>query len=169
MKNLCKVVLFFACLTSAFTMPGISFAQMVSPSIDQPGQPFSYFSKPTGEIGVMGAEAATEITPEGYLRTGFAELMFFAGPDLVPTSVRIRTLEQGHLPIIHYEFVCDGIAYRFTIFETRIDLKSPAARRPRINYLQRRPAGQLRSRRTVESVSPANSRRLRHRSPLRRP
>jgi hypothetical protein len=98
--------------------------QMVSPSIDQPGQPFSYFSKPTTEIGVMGAEAATEITPEGYLRTGFEELMFFAGPDLEPTSVRIRTLEQGHLPIIHYEFVRDGITYRFTIFESRIDVSA---------------------------------------------
>lgn len=95
---------------------------MVSPSIDQPGQPFSYFSKPTDEIGVMGAEAATEITPEGYLRTGFTELMFFAGPDLEATNVRIRTLEQGHLPIVHYEFVRDGIAYRFTIFEARIDV-----------------------------------------------
>jgi len=96
-------------------------AQMVSPSIDQPAQPFSYFSKPTDEIGIMGAAAATEITPEGYLRTGFEELMFFAGPDLEPTNVRIRTLEQGHLPIVHYEFERDGIAYRFTIFEGKID------------------------------------------------
>ncbi|MGA2570483.1 MAG: hypothetical protein ABSF23_08195 [Terracidiphilus sp.] len=94
---------------------------MVSPTIDQPGQPFSYFSKPTDEIGLMGAEAATEITPEGYLRTGFEELMFFAGPDYVPTNVRIRTLEQGRLPIVHYEFTRDGIVYRFTIFEAKID------------------------------------------------
>lgn len=97
---------------------------MVSPSIDQPGQPFSYYSKPTDEIGVMGAEGATEVTPEGYLRTGFEELMFFSGPDYEPTNVRIRTLEQGHLPIIHYEFVRDGIAYRFTIFEARIDVSA---------------------------------------------
>jgi hypothetical protein len=96
-------------------------AQMVSPSIDQPGQPFSYFSKPTDEIGLMGADGATEITPEGYLRTGFEELMFFAGPDYEPTNVRIRTLEQGHLPIVHYEFTRDGITYRFTMFEGKID------------------------------------------------
>ena len=98
-------------------------AQMVSPGIDQPGQPFSYFSKPTDEIGVMGAEAATEITPEGYLRTGFGELMFFAGPELEPTSVRIRTLEQGHLPIVHYEFARDGIVYSFTLFAATLDGK----------------------------------------------
>ncbi len=73
-------------------------AQMVSPSIDRPGQPFSYFSRPTDEIGMMDAEAATEITPEGYLRTGFGELMFFAGPELEPTNVRIRTLRRAICP-----------------------------------------------------------------------
>jgi hypothetical protein len=97
---------------------------MVSPAIDRPDQPFSYFSKPTDEMGMMDAQAATEITPEGYLRTGFGELMFFAGPELEPTSVRIRTLEQGHLPIFHYQFERDGIAYRFTLFTYATDLSS---------------------------------------------
>ncbi|HUX28683.1 MAG TPA: hypothetical protein VMV39_07840 [Terracidiphilus sp.] len=45
--------------------------------IDRPSQPFNYFSKTAGEIGMMDAEAATEVTPEGHLRTGFGELMFF--------------------------------------------------------------------------------------------
>ena len=99
-------------------------AQMVSPLIDTPGRPFSYFSKPTDEIGVMDAEAATEITPEGYLRTGFGELMFFTGPDMEPTNVRIRTLENGSLPIIHYQFDRDGITYRFTLFAATLDGKS---------------------------------------------
>jgi len=99
-------------------------AQMVSPAIDTPGQPFSYFSRPTDEIGVMDAEAATEVTPEGYLRTGFGELMFFAGPEMEPTDVRIRTLENGRLPIIHYQFDRDGIAYRLTLFAATLDGKS---------------------------------------------
>lgn len=94
---------------------------MVSPSIDRPGEPFSYYSKPTDEIGMMDAEAATEITPEGYLRTGFGEMMFFSGPTLAPTHVRIRTLEDGHLPIIHYQFERDGIVYRFTMFAATMD------------------------------------------------
>ncbi len=108
-------------------------AQMVSPSIDQSGQPFSYFSKPTDEIGVMGAEAATEITPEGYLRTGFGEFMFFAGPELEPTSVRIRTLEQGHLPIVHYEFARDGILYSFTLFAATLDGSESG---PLVNFIR---------------------------------
>jgi hypothetical protein len=94
---------------------------MVSPSIDKPGEPFSYYSAPTDEIGMMDAEAATEVTPEGYLRTGFGELMFFAGPELAPTSVRIRTLEDGHVPIIHYSFTRDGLVYRFTMFAATLD------------------------------------------------
>src|ERR1035437_8303278 len=96
-------------------------AQMVSPSIDRPDQPFSYFSRPTDEIGMMDAEAATEITPEGYLRTGYGEMMFFAGPELEPISVRIRTLEEGRLSIVHYEFERDGVVYRFTLFAATLD------------------------------------------------
>ena len=104
MKNLPKSLSLLAVpLLAALSAASLN-AQMVSPSIDRPGQPFSYFSAPTDEIGVMDAEAATEITPEGYLRTGFGELMFFAGPELEPTSVRIRTLEDGRLPIVSYDF-----------------------------------------------------------------
>ena len=115
MKKLRKAVYPFAVLSSLIASAGMH-AQMVSPSIDHKDQPFSYFSKPTDEMGMMDAEAATEITPEGYLRTGFGELMFFAGPELEPTSARIRTLEQGDLPIFHYEFEREGIIYRFTLF-----------------------------------------------------
>lgn len=115
-------LVFFSAGLLLAAAPGIrAHAQMVSPSIDQPGQPFSYFSKPTGEIGMMDAEAATEVTPEGYLRTGYGEMMFFSGPELTPTSVRIRTLEDGHLPIDHYQFERDGIQYRFTMFAATLN------------------------------------------------
>jgi len=128
-----RSLLLCASFVLTFISAAILSAQMVSPSIDQPGQPFSYFSKPTDEIGVMGAEAATEITPEGYLRTGFGELMFFAGPELEPTSVRIRTLEQGHLPIVRYEFAHDGIVYRFTLFAARLNGKDNG---PLVNFIR---------------------------------
>ncbi|MGP8251488.1 MAG: hypothetical protein ACLQHF_05590 [Terracidiphilus sp.] len=108
-------------------------AQMVSPSIDEPNKPFTYFAKPTDEIGVMGAEGATEITPEGYLRTGFGELMFFSGPDLAPTSVRIRALEKGHLPIDHYDFEREGILYRFTVFEASLNADQSG---PLVNFVR---------------------------------
>jgi hypothetical protein len=94
---------------------------MVSPSIDPPGQPFSYFSQPTDEIGVMDAPEATEITPEGYLYTGFGELMFFTGPNDEPVRQRLRTLERGYLPIDSYVWRQNGIAYHFTMFAASLD------------------------------------------------
>ncbi len=106
-----------AILGGATSLPG----QMVSPSIDPPHQPFSYFSQPTDEIGVMDAPEATEITPEGYLYTGFGELMFFTGVDDEPVNQRLRTLEQGYLPIDSYVWHKDGIAYRFTMFAATLD------------------------------------------------
>jgi len=115
MKSLCKTLVYLGLLPLVIEPAHRLQAQMVSPSIDRADQPFSYFSRPTDEIGVMDAEAATEITPEGYLRTGFGELMFFTGPELEPTNVRIRTLEEGRLPIIHYQFERDGIAYQFAL------------------------------------------------------
>lgn len=97
---------------------------MVSPEIDNhPGEPFSYFSKPTDTIGVMDAQSATEITPEGYLYTGFGELMFFAGAHLTPVQQRIRTLEEGYLPIMHYIWRDHGIAYQFTLFTASLNGK----------------------------------------------
>src|ERR1039458_715151 len=133
MKNLRKPVVFLVVALFVVLAADCLHAQMVSPSIDQPGQPFSYFSKPTDEIGVMGAEAATEITPEGYLRTGFGELMFFAGPELEPTSVRTRTVEQGNLPIVHYEFARDGIVYSFTLFAATFNESESG---PLVNFIR---------------------------------
>jgi hypothetical protein len=95
---------------------GSIHAQMVSPSIDDRPGPFSYFSKPTDELGVPGAASGAEITPEGYLYTGFGELMFFTGPDRAPVEARIRTLEDGHLPVFSYSVSRLGIEYRFTVF-----------------------------------------------------
>src|ERR1700722_18960518 len=116
MKNFSKTLLLLAVSSPIGLCAAEMHAQMVPPSMDRPDQPFSYYSKPTDEIGMMDAEAATEITPEGFLRTGFGELMFFTGPELEPTNVRIRTLEDGRLPIIHYQFERDGVTYEFTMF-----------------------------------------------------
>jgi hypothetical protein len=107
--------------TSALIAASSLSAQMVSPKIDSPDQPFSYFSQPSDEIGVMDAPEATEITPEGYLYTGFGELMFFTGPDDTPVRQRLRTLENGYLPIDNYTWRDDGIAYHFTMFAATLD------------------------------------------------
>ena len=95
---------------------GADIPRMVSPSIDREGEPFSYASRSTDQISVMHATAGTEITPEGSLYTGFGELMFYVGIDRTPVSARVRTLEEGHLPIVHYTVTHDGLEYQFTMF-----------------------------------------------------
>lgn len=110
------LVICFVCMTTLAMV-----AQMVSPTIDSPKEPFSYFSKPTDEIGVMDAPEATEVTPEGYLYTGFGELMFFTGPEDAPVNQRLRSLEKGYLPIVHYTWRQSGIAYRFSMFAATLD------------------------------------------------
>jgi hypothetical protein len=135
MKFRIPILLLSGLTLAALTAPRLH-AQMVSPSIDRPGEPFSYFSKPVDEIGVPDAEAATEITPEGYLRTGFGELMFFAGPELEPTSVRIGTLEEGRLPIVHYLFERDGVTYRFTLFAATKGIQNGEPVGPLVNFIR---------------------------------
>ncbi len=86
---------------------------MLNPAIDPPGEPFSYFWHPNDVIGTLYAPVATEVTPEGYLYTGFGELMFFTGNPLVPVEKRIKTLQQGYLPIVQYDIRRDGVRYTF--------------------------------------------------------
>ncbi len=93
---------------------------MVDPSIDDGPGPFSYYSRPTDAIGVMDGRG-TEVTPEGYLYTGFGELVFLAGPTLTPIEQRIRTLRDGWLPVVEYEVRRGDVAYRFTLFAATLD------------------------------------------------
>ncbi len=118
MQNLCKrrIYSFVLCAASTSLLGGSMYPQMVSPSIDDQPGPFSYFSRSTDELAVSGAASGAEITPEGYIYTGFGELMFFTGPDQTPVEARIRTLEEGHLPVFSYGVSRLGIEYRFTIF-----------------------------------------------------
>ena len=99
-------------------------AQVLNPAkLDKPGQPFTYFSRATDVLGFKDATEGTEVTPEGYLYTGFAEFMFFTGDPPVPVQQRIRTLEKGYLPIIHYRVSRDSLCYKFTMFAVPLDFQ----------------------------------------------
>jgi hypothetical protein len=100
---------------------GVVNAQMVNPSIDKPDEPFSYFSKPTDVIGVMDGRWGTEVTPQGHLYTGYAELMFFTGNPPRPVDMRIKTLLDGYLPVISYHFQRHGVEYTLTAFAATLD------------------------------------------------
>jgi hypothetical protein len=88
---------------------------MAPPEIDVNGQPFSYFAHPTDVLGAPYAPLASEVTPEGYVYTGFGELMFFTGNPPRPVDVRIKTLRSDYLPIVEYTAQRDGVRYDFTL------------------------------------------------------
>lgn len=89
---------------------------MLNPAVDLPNQPFSYFWHPTDVIGALYDPVASEVTPEGYIYTGFGELMFFVGNPPEPIHQRIKTLDHGHLPVIRYNLTRDGVRYSFSMF-----------------------------------------------------
>ncbi len=96
-------------------------AQMLDPAIDRDDEPFCYFSQPTDVIGVMDGKEGTLITPEGYLCTGFGELMFFTGNPLTPVQQRVKTLLSGYLPVVQYQFERESVRYQFTLFAATLD------------------------------------------------
>ena len=118
LRSFAPVVLMALC---AAVLHSQTPAPMVNPDIDQQPGPFSYYSQSVDEIGEIGAPLATEITPSGSLYTGYGELDFLIGPMMTPMEPRIRTLEKGYLPIVHYSHTQDGIEYGFTFFTAKLD------------------------------------------------
>ena len=111
--------MFAAILTTmgrAQVNPQEPIPRMVDPAIDAAGEPFSYASRSTDQLSVMHSPSGAELTPEGDLYTGFGEMVFYVGVERVPVQQRIRTLADGHLPILSYVVGHDGLRYRFTFF-----------------------------------------------------
>jgi hypothetical protein len=88
---------------------------MVDPDIDE-GEVFSYFAKPSFQLGLRGEPYATQVM-DGHLWTGSAEWLLLAGQDLEPVNQRIWTLEREYLPCINYSFLRDEIDYKVKTFQ----------------------------------------------------
>src|SRR5690606_16961386 len=120
-------------LSSAAAAPLQIIGGMVDPEVDPPNQPFSYFQHPTDVLGTLFAPAASQVTPEGYLYTGFGELMFFVGNPPRPVEQRIRTLYKDYLPIVQYQVEHLDLEYSFTMFAA--DLKGELEGLP-VNFVK---------------------------------
>lgn len=83
--------------------------------------PFSYPLRPTDVIGVADSTVGTLITPEGYLFTGWAELVFVVGEPPRPANQRLRRLAEGYLPVVEYDVEDNGILFTFTAFAATLD------------------------------------------------
>jgi len=96
-------------------------AQMVDPDIDKLDEPFSYFAYPVDVIGTADGREGTEVTPEGYLYTGYGELLFLHGSPPHPVNQRIKTLYRGHFPIIQYSFDAEQVRYSLTLYACTVN------------------------------------------------
>jgi hypothetical protein len=83
-------------------------------------EPWSFIVAPTEQIGVPGYPAGTEITPEGYLYTGSAEIVFRFGPRLRPWNVPIRSLAEGRYPIVSSTARNRNVTYSLTTFSAAV-------------------------------------------------
>ncbi|MGO8736577.1 MAG: hypothetical protein ACLQVM_27725 [Terriglobia bacterium] len=111
-----------------FLVPRSGVTQMADPALDEPGQPFTYASAPTDQMTVLDAPLGTEITPEGYLYTGYGELMFLMGNPPKAASQRTRTLEKGYLPVFHYAYRDGALQYELTTFAHSSPVKGEGRR-----------------------------------------
>lgn len=93
---------------------------MVDPAIDATG-PFCYLAKSTTTIGVMAAPKAAQVTFDGAIFTGEAELCFFYGEPLCPVLARQKQLLDGWLPIVLYSWNDGAIEYSIEMFAATLD------------------------------------------------
>jgi hypothetical protein len=119
-------------LLSIVLLSACCVAQMADPAMDR-DEPFSYYSHPTDVIGVMDNRVGTLVSTEGYLFTGWGELMFFADNPPQPLSERVKTLYRGYLPILEYTYREGAIEYRITTFAATLDGKPDS---PLMNFVR---------------------------------
>ncbi len=97
----------------------LSSRDMVDPAIDD-GATFSYFARPSFQIGIRGEQQATQVI-DGHLWTGAAEWFAIAGPDDEVVNKRIWTLRDGYLPQVGYSIIKDGVRYKVAFFQFRLN------------------------------------------------
>lgn len=78
--------------------------------------PFNYFLTPSDALGFMDSPKAFQLTGDGAYNAGWGELTVWAGTPLKRLNSRVRTLDEGCLPVFNYGSLIDGIEYRVKSF-----------------------------------------------------
>jgi hypothetical protein len=73
-----------------------------------------FLAAPTDQLSVPGFVAGAEITPEGFVYTGSAELEFRFGPRLARWDVPTRERAAGRWPVLSSSAAAGGVRYRLT-------------------------------------------------------
>ncbi len=83
---------------------------------------WSFVATPTDQLGVPGLFAASEITPEGGIYTGYGEVAFELGDPLARWVQPQRSLaEGGRYPIVAQRLVRGGVDYRLSMLAAPVD------------------------------------------------
>jgi len=89
-----------------------------SNKVDDPTKTWCYSPKSTTVIGVPFVSTPVQVTFDGAIYTGSAELCFFYGKDLKPVMARQKNFLDGWMPIVEYSWKAEGINYHLEIFST---------------------------------------------------
>lgn len=100
----------------AGTEPVIQAGQMVEPGLDDLTRPWCYLSKSTTVLASLGHDDVSQVTFDGAIYTGHAELCFFYGDSLTPLMARQKEFLEGWIPIITYTWQEGGLRYHIEMF-----------------------------------------------------
>lgn len=109
-------------LLFVFWCPLLAFAQqkkqqMMDPGIDKPGEEWCYLAtKSTTVIGMPFQPDITQVTYDGAVYTGSAELCFFFGVNDHAMPMRGKTFLNGWIPIVQYHWQEKTIQYSIEYF-----------------------------------------------------
>jgi len=104
------------------------------PAIDEENETFSFYAKPSMQLGFPGEEQATRVDYDGQLDTGNGKFLFLTGDPLEPVQERIWTLTKGYLPEINYSIIKNDVQLSFRVFQFWIDDK--ILKQVPINFIQ---------------------------------
>lgn len=101
---------------------------------------FSFLATPTDQLAVPGLVAGTEITPDGSLYTGHAELVLAAGAPGRSLDTPERSLEGGRWPVISWRRREGGVQYRVRALSAPIGSRALNLVEVELRGLSARPA-----------------------------
>ena len=100
--------------------------QMVNTdSTDDPDKEWCYGTKSTSVIGVPFMPKSVQVTFDGAIYTGQAELCFFYGDSLRPLMARQKTFYHGWIPIVEYSWNSKGLDYHIEMFGATLKEEGP--------------------------------------------
>jgi len=120
----CRVVLavLFCCVPAELPAQTYIHDACLDESVHDQRGPFNYFLTPSDALGFMDAPKAFQLTGDGAYSAYWGDLTLWAGTPLKRLNSRVRTLDDGCLPVINYGSLVDGIEYRVKAFAAPLGL-----------------------------------------------